>query len=382
MEAPQPIISKIEKPEENDMLKEEFNIKLNTEQNDFLEVNLKLYSSFILINALNERDISKEEYEKKYNLNDFTKIKYLAGFDSIDDIFEQLKFEFKKNNIKINKEKDLVKINIPIDFIKIKELIIELPKKQKSEKEKINILFNEIMNLKKEMNDLRNENKILKEDNKVLKEDNKVLKDEIKNLKEMFEKYLPCLDKYKEALSTRLSINSLIIENDAKKINSIVNWINEKINKDILKLELLYRMTKDGYNGEDFHRCCDGKGPTLTLIKTNKNYIFGGFTPLLWDKFSSAKYDSSNQTFIFSLNLMKKYDMINSKEDAIVCIDEEGPIFGNWDFGLHEDMKKGETYATEFSNFISNYNLELIMEKGESKYFTTEECEVYKVIYN
>ena len=30
------------------------------------------------------------------------KIKYKAGLDSIDEIFEQLKFDFKKYNLKIN----------------------------------------------------------------------------------------------------------------------------------------------------------------------------------------------------------------------------------------------------------------------------------------
>ena len=373
MEAPEPIICKIETLGGDDKPKEEFNIKLNKEQNNYLETILKLYSSYILIIVFYEKDLSKEEFQKKFYLNDFTKNKYLAGCDSIDDVFEQLKFEFKKNNIKINQEKDMIKINIPIDYIKVKELIFELPKKQKSEKEKIDILFNEIMNLKKEINDLRN-------DNKILKDDNKILKDEIKNLKELFEKYISSSEKNKKSLSNKLSFDSIIIKNNDEKKNSIIKWIEEKTKKNVLNLELIYKMTKDGNKGEDFHRCCDNKGATLTLIKTNKNYIFGGFTPLIWDKTSSQKKDLSNQTFIFSLDLMKKYDMINYHKKAIIC-ENNGPIFGDWDFGLNYNMKNGETYANSFCNFLSNNNLELTMEKGESKEFITEECEVYKVIF-
>ena len=77
---------------------------------------------------------------------------------------------------------------------------------------------------------------------------------------------------------------------------------------------------------------------------------------------------------------MKKYDMINYHKKAIIC-ENNGPIFGDWDFGLNYNMKNGETYANSFCNFLSNNNLELTMEKGESKEFITEECEVYKVIF-
>ena len=130
-----------------------------------------------------------------------------------------------------------------------------------------------------------------------------------------------------------------------------MNWIKEKINKNNIKFVLLYRMTINGNKENDFHRLCDGMGPTLTLMKTSENFIFGGFTPLDWDKTSSFKFDHSNQTFIFSLNLMKKYDMINAKGEAIKCT-KGGPIFGNFDFGLYENMKKGKIYATTANNFF------------------------------
>ena len=57
-----------------------------------------------------------------------------------------------------------------------------------------------------------------------------------------------------------------------------------------------------------------------------------------------------------------------------------GPIFSN-DFGLFENLKKGESYANTYSNFLSNNNLELTGGKGKSKEFETKELEVYKVIY-
>ena len=42
-------------------------------------------------------------------------------------------------------------------------------------------------------------------------------------------------------------------------------------------------MSINGRTSKDFHKYCDNKGPTLTIVKTTKNKIFGGFTPLNWD---------------------------------------------------------------------------------------------------
>ena len=41
----------------------------------------------------------------------------------------------------------------------------------------------------------------------------------------------------------------------------------------------------DGWAASTFHRQCDNKGPTVTIIKVN-NYIFGGYTDVSW----SSKY--------------------------------------------------------------------------------------------
>ena len=45
----------------------------------------------------------------------------------------------------------------------------------------------------------------------------------------------------------------------------------------------------------------------------------GGFTPLNWITIGRGQKDQSNQTFIFSLDLMKKYDLVNKNKDSIIC---------------------------------------------------------------
>ena len=70
------------------------------------------------------------------------------------------------------------------------------------------------------------------------------------------------------------------------------------------------------------------KGSTLTLIETSDGYKFGGYTPINWDD-SDVKFE--NETFIFSLNKMKKY---TKRKDTrtLNCSKYFGPIVGEDDF--------------------------------------------------
>jgi hypothetical protein len=44
------------------------------------------------------------------------------------------------------------------------------------------------------------------------------------------------------------------------------------------RFERIYDASTDGWDSDDFHKCCDEKKGTLTIVKTTDNYIFGGFT--------------------------------------------------------------------------------------------------------
>ena len=160
-------------------------------------------------------------------------------------------------------------------------------------------------------------------------------------------------------------IDSSIINKEGEKQELIIKWIKEKINKDNINFEKIFTMSLNGNSSKEFHTYCDNKGPTLTIIKTTENKIFGGFTPLNWDSISGSKIDDDAKTFIFSLNLMKKYDIINKEKYTIVC-GGDGPFFGNCDFKLYSNMNKGVTYASN-THFLSNNNLELTGEKEYMK---------------
>ena len=58
----------------------------------------------------------------------------------------------------------------------------------------------------------------------------------------------------------------------------LVEWLDV----DSFQWCLCYRASRDGWSAQDFHRHCDNKGPTMTLVKVVE-YIFGGYSDEGWE---------------------------------------------------------------------------------------------------
>ena len=307
-----------------------------------------------------------------------------------EDIHLKIEKTFSKIRSKVNnrEEEILAEVNGLFDKMYIDEKNLkkwdELPnaiksslekgKKIESNDDKLVLFIDECINIE---NNLKEINKI-----------NQIIKKNIdKGYKEVQfnfdEEQIDSLLGYIKIFGN-ISVNnfdSSILHTNIKKQETIINWIREKTNKNFIRFEKIFIMNKNGSSSKDFHKYCDNNGPTLTLIKTINNKIFGGFAPLNWDISGIDKIDENNQTFIFSLSSMKKYDMINKDKSAICCNREYGPSFGASDFCILSNMKKGETYANEVTNFLSNNNLELTGGEGNNEYFDVDNFEVLKVLY-
>ncbi len=96
-----------------------------------------------------------------------------------------------------------------------------------------------------------------------------------------------------------------------------------------LKLNLLYKATRDGFSHFDFKEKCAGKNNTLVISITNHNKIIGGYTPIAWENTDDHIYlkDESERSFIFSVSRRQKLKLI-SPEHAICISPDSGPIFG------------------------------------------------------
>ncbi len=94
---------------------------------------------------------------------------------------------------------------------------------------------------------------------------------------------------------------------------------------------LLYRPTRDGFTGEAFHSKCDDKGNTITIIKNNLNYVFGGFASSAWN--SSNDYINDPNAFLFSIRRagvsFKDKFTVKQAQYALYVNPDYGPTFGS-----------------------------------------------------
>ena len=156
----------------------------------------------------------------------------------------------------------------------------------------------------------------------------------------------------------------------------------------IIKYTLVYRATRDGDSSKIFHSKCDFIGPNITLIKTKKGYIFGGFTYKGWKHlFKDIKKDEpeygtdlkDEKAFGFSINEKKVYKNGKPNEPAIFCNNNYGPVFKNNFFKIFDEfLKKGGVCGKiEDSNFVGQEK-DYELNGGEEK-FEIEEMEVFQI---
>ena len=64
-------------------------------------------------------------------------------------------------------------------------------------------------------------------------------------------------------------------------------------------LKLIFKGSRDGFKSDDFHRMCEDKPNTLSVVESEHGSIFGGFTSLAWRQDAGWKPDE--KAWIFSL---------------------------------------------------------------------------------
>jgi hypothetical protein len=160
-------------------------------------------------------------------------------------------------------------------------------------------------------------------------------------------------------------------------MNTISHWINPS---SVYAFTLLYKASEDGDDVKTFHNLCDNMGSTVTLILTEDNWIFGGYTDVVWESDDEPSYWSyrySNQSFLFSITLHKKYPIV-LRDNAIFCSSMNGPTFGyGFDFALsNKFFTKDSTCNAPFSYGNMERNNEF---NGGKKMFIAKEVEVFRI---
>lgn len=206
--------------------------------------------------------------------------------------------DFVETNVEKKIENSIIEGNgfltliIPVKHGKIKEIKFEIKEKDLTEKEVqnnimefVNKIYWENEELKKKINELQIVNK------------------KISNKLEETKKDLEQSGVKKMERINNLFKDSAIIKNDEKKMKN--DWIDPYGEKNITS-ELLFRTSVNGDSASTFHQKCDGKGATITFIKTTNGKRIGGFTMIPWTNAGGA-YKEDPEAFIFSLDATQKF---------------------------------------------------------------------------
>ena len=147
------------------------------------------------------------------------------------------------------------------------------------------------------------------------------------------------------------------------------------------QLRLLYRMTRDGETGKDFHYRCDNKGPTVSLFKTSTGRRFGGYTKEKWGE-GSGKFKADSSAFLMSFDYQQRFNVQDS-QDAIYCRIDCGPFFGGDNLGAVEPFNGNDKCASDASSTeynIADSNGKSLLTAADGKRFTAVEIEVFEVL--
>ena len=327
-------------------------IEYKLDEKNYL-ISLIYNSEEIAFNIKSRLPLQYDQFESKFNLSDMkTMNQFFAQFTNIEKIAGLYSNLFKNKKINISEEKD----ELNLSFMNITDDIINLSikKKEFAGDEKYDKLLDIMKSLINEIKELKSENKKMKEQIDELTK----FKLEIEEEREKKKYY---------------SLKDSNILNDPEKIKMISDWINP--NKKIIYNQI-YKATRDGGTGKNFHSHCDNKGPTLTLINSTNGYIFGGFISISWEGPENWTYKSNDDSaFIFSIDNKIKYP-IQDKSSVIYNQINYGPDFGSNDIYLCEENFLNNN--SNQCNYLKYYNASPEKLSG-GKNFQVKELEVYSV---
>ncbi len=171
-------------------------------------------------------------------------------------------------------------------------------------------------------------------------------------------------------------VESSILQTNPLWEKQIEDWLSDGCDMSKNEPTLLYRATEHGWSTSDFHSKGDNQGPTLTIVKTNQGYVFGGYNDQSWP--NPGDYGS----FLFSLN--SSHGGQAALKMKFVCnysnhIGNYGPSFGN-DLivaSSSSNLKFGTTCIGHAYGVPSGYCNAYYL-TGQRN-FTAVEVEVYKV---
>ena len=301
-----------------------YDLKLKTKENNEMNISIGYIDSKLSITAVFYKNYFKKTFSNSFTLEKLKESSsYYKQFNNEKEVINEILNNKLKGEEKIegNEEtSNAINLEIPLPSTNFSKISFELKQVNKTPEEILNE-YKYIIN--------QYENKF-----------------QISNFKS---KILAGKDLEKETIKIWIS--------PKKKLEASLLFSFHDIEyKEDSKSKYTYSLDSN-INVRNFHKSCDNKSKILVICKS-KNEIFGGYTPLSFN--SSDEYGKDNDSFLFSLNQLKKYPKNNyEKTESLWCYKNYGPSF-HWDLyfrekKMHAVKFEKKTYLTP-EKWIDKYN--------------------------
>jgi len=149
-----------------------------------------------------------------------------------------------------------------------------------------------------------------------------------------------------------------------------------------IKLRLLYRGSRDGFNAADFHRTCDSAAQTLTVVLSG-DHISGGFATKPWT--GGAGYTHSDDGWLYSLQPVPIKLTCSQPQYIQYSNPIFGPSFGDGhDLHIDNDMKSTNNYyshpCSNFQKIVPEFDGTNDTTLFGSYNFVVDEIEVFEAL--
>ena len=225
--------------------------------------------------------------------NIFTKIRTTLN-EKEDQLLNEVDNEFNKLYFKEDLIKECEKLpnKIKISLENGKKTIENW---KENENNKLNFLINDCLIIEKNIEYINKLEEIRKKSN--LNNSSKIT---LLIQKEEINELINSIKKLELINYANILFPSEILKDKIEDKNLVISWLPQKPNK----ITLLLNSKIDGDSCKTLIEKCKGKKPTLVVIQTTKDIIFGGYITQEWnDDFKDEK------AFVYSLKTKKKYNV-------------------------------------------------------------------------
>ena len=370
------IIDKLE--EDNNNFKEEIKNLKNEDKKLREDLDIKNKEIINLKNEISEIKEENKLIKEKIKSIEENITKININYNRENLIIEDIKDNYEINNVSIKQEDNQENKN----EIKIKN-------EEPEHKFEIRNLDNNFFQNDIPKNIILEEEKQLEKNNDEIKEQKdinniKIIKNKSSKVsKKHKSKSTPLQEKNNENIPNinaddLFSSSKIIFEKESKL--KLYDWLWMKVGR-ILEIKLIFQSSVNGDDYDTFFEKCKGQGPFLSVIKSQEK-IFGGFSKgNLTDKKETLKI-KDEKAFVYSLNKLKKYDVLQPNIAASFYHKDFLLMYGN----------NNDRYGLRIhTNFLNENNYENFKNKSydtpeeycltEKNIFNIDELEIYLIIF-